>query len=158
MASFKIVPVVDPTQVQSCLLGSDTVANGGNLVDADIGKPVKLVATDRYDLCADGDEIEGFVDSISASSVGGYSFGTIRKGPFIRVELSGDAAVGSLVEAAAPAAAGTAETNGLPVVSAHVEVITTVTTLRDSTFKHNYRVVSGTGLDGDLTAVVERVI
>ncbi len=157
MSSFKIMPVVDPSQVQSCLLGSDTVANSGNLVDADIGKPVKLVATDRYDLCDNGDEIEGFINSIEPASVGGYSFGTIRKGPFIAVELDGDAAVGSLVEAAANGAAGTANANGLPIVSAHTEVITTVTTLRDTTFKHNYRVVSGTGLDGDLTAVVERV-
>lgn len=157
MASFKIRPVVDPTQVQTCLLGSDTVANGGNLVDADIGKPVKLVATDRYDLCVDGDEIAGFINSIEPASVGGYSYGTIRKGPFIAVELSGDAAVGTLVEAAAITAAGTALANGLPIVSVHVEDITTVTTLRDSTFKTNYRVVSGTGLDGDKTAVVERV-
>ena len=157
MASFKISPVVDPSQVQSCLLGSDTVANGGGLVDADIGKPVKLVATDRYDLCVDGDEITGFVNSIEPASVGGYAFGTIRKGPFIAVELDGDAAIGTLVEAAAITAAGTALANGLPVVSVHVEDITTVTTLRDTTFKTNYRVVSGTGLDGDLTAVVERV-
>jgi hypothetical protein len=157
MASFKISQVVDPTQVQSCLLGSDIVANGGGLVDADIGKPVKLVATDRYDLCAVGDEIADFIQTIEPASVGGYSFGTIRKGPFIAVELSGAAAVGTLVEAAAITAAGTALANGLPIVSVHVEDITTVTTLRDTTFKTNYRVVSGTGLAGDLTAVVERV-
>lgn len=157
MASFKLVPLVDPSQVQSCLLGADTVANGGGLVDADIGKPVKLVATDRYAICADGDEIAGFVASIEPASVGGYTFGTIRKGPFVAVELDGAAAIGTLVEAAAPAANGTAEANGLPKVSVHVEDITSVTTLRDTTFKTNYRVVSGTGLTGDTTAVVERV-
>ena len=157
MASFKIQPVVDPTQVFSCLLGADTVANGGGLVDADIGKPVTLTASDRYALAADGARIDGFVASIEPATVGGYTFGTIRKGPFVRAKLSGAAAVGTIVEAGLNAAAGTALVDGLPVVSAHVPDITTVTTLRDTTFINNYRVVSGTGLDGDLTAVLERV-
>ena len=147
MASFKISPVVDPSQVQSCLLGADTVANGGGLVDADIGKPVKLVATDRYAICADGDPIDGFLASIEPSTVGGYTFGTIRKGPFVKVELDGDSAIGTYVAAADPAANGTAEANGLPKVSVHTPAAADAA---------KWRVVSGTGLDTDTTAVVER--
>ncbi len=148
MGSFTITPVVDPSQVMSCLLGTDTVANSGGLVDADIGKPVKLVAKDRYALCEDGDPIEGFLDSVETYTLGGYAFGAIRKGPFIRVELDGAVTIGNYVAAAAPAAAGVAEANGLPKVSTHTVAATDAA---------RYRLVSGTGLSGDKTAVVEHV-
>ena len=64
----------------SAKLGTGTVAAGGNLTDADIGKPVKLAAANTYALCADGDGIDGFLVSVDAFTQDGYAFGTVQIG------------------------------------------------------------------------------
>jgi len=153
--SFKIQPVAGATIV-SAKLGTDTVANGGGLTDADIGKPVKLSAADTYSLCAAGDQIDGFLVGINPETQDGYTFGSVQIDGYVRVELSGAATVGSLVAAATPAAAGTAEANGLGKVQAHTLATADVASLAASIFAINWRVVSGTGLDGDTTAVIEK--
>lgn len=92
--------------------------------DADIGKPVKLATStpaENYILCADGDEIEGFVVALDGGTVNdGFAFGSVRKREYQYVKNSGAAAiaVGATVVAAAPSALGTAETNGLAKVKA----------------------------------------
>jgi len=117
------------------------------ITDADIGKPVKLVAADTYGLCADGDVIEGFLLSIDAATQAGLPFGTVQIDGYKRVELDGDVAIGAAVEAAAPAAAGTAEANGLGKVSTHTVLATDM---------FIWRLVSGTGTGGDTTAIIEK--
>lgn len=128
-------------------LGTNTVALAGNLVDADVGKPVKIVGSSRYGLCADGDVIEGWLESVNPDTDGGYAYGTVQLGGKRYVQLSGDVAIGALVAAGAPATAGTAETNHLGKVSTHVGA---------TTDQARWQLVESTGLDGDLTAVVKR--
>lgn len=167
MDKVKIGPTIDPglSDYITVKLGTDTVANGGNLNDNDIGKPVKLVAADRYGLCADGDQIEGFLIAVDPATSGGYAMGTVQCAGRKRVELDGNTAIGAFVAAAAPAAAKTAETNGLGKVSTYAGVVGATATAAEvgvaptitvSVDTHRWRLVSGTGLDEDTTAVIER--
>jgi len=127
------------------------------ITDADIGKPLKLISADTYGLCADGDMIEGFLVALNPETAGGAPFGTVQLGGYKRVELDGAVAIGSLVEAAAPAAAGTAEANGLGKVSVHTISTVDVASLAASTFTVNWQLVSGTGLDGDTSAIIYKL-
>lgn len=143
----------------SAKLGTGTKAAGGNLVDADVGKPVKLTAAGVYALCADGDNIDGFLDSVSEFTQDGYSFGTVQTGGRRWVTLSGNCAVGKCVEAADPAAAGTAETSGFGQVSIHaghaLGVAATVDQSLPFIVSKKWRVISGAGTNGTV-ALVEK--
>jgi hypothetical protein len=80
--------------------------------DADVGKPVKLSATaNAVDLCADGDAIYGWIDSIETSTSNGRVVAAILEKGTCRVTTSGAVAIGDVVEAGANAAAGTAPTS-----------------------------------------------
>ena len=120
------------------------------ITDADIGKPVKLVAADTYGLCTAGDAIEGFIVGLNPDTKDGLPFGTVQTGGYKRVELDGAVAIGALVAAGASAAAGTSEVNGLGKVQLHTVTDTSALTV----FPINWKLVSGTGLDGDTTAVI----
>ncbi len=145
MAKFKISEVVDPSANMTVLLGASTSTP---LNDNDIGKPLKWAGTDRYVLCANGDPIEGFLASVQDATADGYAVGTMiaaKSGTLKRVELDGAVTLGAYVEAAAPAAVNTAEANGLGKVSVRATPVAG---------DNHWRLVSGTGLDGDTTAVV----
>lgn len=115
--------------------------------DADVGKPVKLSATDTVALCADGDDIYGFITSIEPATADGKKIVGVQISGRIWVELDGAAAVGTVVEAAANAAAGTANTSGYGIVSVHTMVSDTVANLAASLQLKSWLVISGTGLD-----------
>jgi hypothetical protein len=157
MAKFKFLPTVDVSGYFSAKLK-------GALTDADVGKPFKLSVdtTDTYELCADGDGIDAFLVSLEAATADGLKFGTLNKGDRVRCEASGSMTIGDYVEAGAVAAAGTAETNGLPLVSTHAMDSTTAITLLADMLKVNWRVISGTTANGtvtsgDLTVIIERL-
>lgn len=78
-------------------------ATNAKMVDADVGFPVKLAADSRFDKCADGNEIEGFVKSIEQFTVENSSFGGVIIGGFKNVTVYGAIAIGDYV---------VAETNG----------------------------------------------
>ncbi len=80
----------------------------------DIGKPVKL-AGETTGLCAFGDEIYGFVESVEVGSDQGYSYGAVLCDPgheVIAKDEANDLAVGDLVVAGTPTALGTVTPNG----------------------------------------------
>ena len=143
MAKFKMSEVIDSDAWVSCKFTS-------GITDADIGKPVKLSAADTYTLCTAADQIEGFIAGVNPATQAGLPFGTVQTGGYKRVELDGIVAIGGYVAAGTIAAAGTAEANGLGTVAAH-----TLTAVADALFK--WRLVSGTGADEDITAIIERV-
>jgi len=147
MAKFTFKALVDERDLITAKLGTDTVANSGDLNGNDIGKPLKLTAADTYDLCADGDQIDGWLYSVESYTADGYAVGTVQVSGRRRVELSGDSAIGTIVEAAANTARTVAPTNGLGVVSTHTHVTAT---------RKLWRVISGTGLSGDTTCIVEK--
>jgi hypothetical protein len=74
-------------------------ATGAKMVDADVGFPVKLAADSQFDKCATGDNIEGFVNSISGFTVENHSFGGVQVGGFKAVTAYGAIAIGDYVVA-----------------------------------------------------------
>lgn len=160
MAKFKMKPTVDVSAYFTAKLK-------GNVTDADVGKPVKLSidTTDTYELCADGDGIDAFIAGIEPATADGLHLATLngnKVGARQRVEASGAMTVGDLVEAGAVAAAGTAETNKLALVSTHVMDSTSAATLLADTFNVNWRVISGNTTNGvittgDTTVIIERL-
>lgn len=60
-------------------LGAGTTTSD-NMSTYDEGKLVKQVATDRWDLCAAGDAIDGVISSVEPATSGGYSIGGILRG------------------------------------------------------------------------------
>ena len=152
MPSFKFKEMVDERDTTTAKLGTDTVANAGDLNGNDVGKPLKLTAADTYGLCADGDDIDGFLMSVEPYTSDGYAVGTVQLGGRKRVELDGNAAVGTIVEAGTMAARTVKEANGLGVVSVHAIDTDAALTIPSKRWK----VISGTGLDEDTTCIVEK--
>lgn len=172
MAKFSFKELVSDGDIITAKIGSDTVANSGNLVDNDIGKPVKLSAADTYNLCSDGDLIDGFLIAVEPYTADGWAIGSVQIGGRKRVELDVACAIGNLVEAGTMAAAGTAEANGLGVVSIKSDVAADLATDASGTLiaasvnavlaaallpPSRWRLISGTGLDEDTTAIVEKI-
>lgn len=84
--------------------------SSGDASSVDIGKPVKLSGS-AVVLCAAGDEIYGFIESVNAGTTGGYSVGGVLCDSGCEVyatDADDDLVVGDLVVAKAPAAFGTA--------------------------------------------------
>ncbi len=165
MNSFKMLPRVDDNIYTTAKIASA-------VTDADVGKPMKLSAADTYDLCADGDPIDGFLNSVEPHTSGGAVIGTVQVGGRRCVQLSGGVTIGDLVEAAAPATLNTAETSKLGKVSTKAAVAADLTDAASGALiaasvnaalaelllvRKKWQLVSGTGLTGDLTAVVERL-
>jgi hypothetical protein len=74
----RIVPTAPTEASKTVRLGAGTgAANNFDLKEQ--GKAVKLVAESRYDLCAAGDEIEGFITSVEGATQNGYSIGGIAQ-------------------------------------------------------------------------------
>lgn len=141
----------DINYVISAKLGTNTVANSGHLTDADIGKPVKLLAAGRYGLCADGDNIDGFLVGVDPETVDGYAFGSVQIGGRVYAQLDGASTFGYVVEAGTMAAARTAETSGYGKVSSHAgyALITTDTVdeIRPMILAKKWRIISGAVTD-----------
>ena len=138
----------------SAKLGTNTVANSGHLTDADVGKPLKLLADGRYGLCADGDGIDGWLVSVEPYTQDGYAFGTVQIGGRVKAVCDGAITFGYMVEAAAPAAARTAETSygKVSVSGEYAAGVDTVAELLPYMQRKKWKVISGTG--GDTTTVV----
>jgi hypothetical protein len=77
MAKFQMGVTLSEDAYVTARLGAGTGA-GNNLADAERGKAVKLVADSRFDLCAQGDPIEGFIASIESATLDGYTLGSVQ--------------------------------------------------------------------------------
>lgn len=119
----------------------------GAITDNDVGKPVKIASTDLLELCADGDQIHGFIATVEP---GGTADGKVVV--IINVSgrqyaiLSGSSTFGGMVEAAANTAAGTAKAGNYGLVSTHTVVTATV---------KMWKIISGAVTDG-ATVLLEK--
>ena len=125
----------------------------------EVGKPVKLAGDSRFDLCAAGNEIEGFITSVESSTQNDFSIGGVHEfGRYFALADGLQATPGSAknkieknVVAGNITAKGTA-LNGYPKVCK--------ATAAGNTLNFKWRVVSlwtaGTGAVGT-TIVIERV-
>lgn len=87
----------------------------------DLGKLVKMGAEQNYVLCAAGDEVEGYLDSVEGGTRGGHSFGGVaRRGRLYAVIGAGQgvtpAAVLDYIVADDQVAFGTKPTAAYPAV------------------------------------------
>ncbi len=160
---FQIKSTINRTTVTTVRLGAglDSVAGNG-MRDADRLKFIKLVAESRYDLCAAGDDIEGWVSSVDTSTADGYTTGGRANGGLLDVCFDGLQAtpgtgtvnIGDYVVCGTVVAKQTALTTAFPKVC----TATTQATAKSSPFA--MRVVSlgsaGTGAVGTF-GVVEHV-
>lgn len=154
MAKFQMKELVGLEPITS-RLGAGT-GSSNHVTDVEIGKAVKLVGDSRYDLCAAGDQVEGFITAVESYTADNYSIGSVQVTGRKRVTLdglqatpgTGTVAVGDFVVAGTAVAKGTALSTPAKVCKA-----TTQTGMY-----HAWRVVSleGTGAVGQI-AVIERV-
>jgi len=155
MAKFKMKELVGLEPITARLGAGSGAAN--NVDDKEIGKPVKLVGDSQYNLCAAGDQIEGFVSAVEGATADGFSIGSVQTEGRKRVTLdglqatpgTGVIAVGDFVVAGTAVAKGTTLGSALPKVCK-------ATTQTGMYFA--WRVVSldGTTAVGQ-TALIERV-
>lgn len=156
-ANHFIVPQLPIDDVTPVRLGAGNTAND-RMSDVDEGKAVKLVAESRYDLCAVGDKIEGFIVNIETATSGGYTVGGVVSDDKVFATADGlqatpgvgAIAVGDYVVAGSQTAKGTALTAFAKVCKATSQAYGAFT----------WRVVSlgatGTGAVGT-QIVIERV-
>lgn len=143
--AFDVTVPVPPGSVTSAALGPNSSTK---FAQNDVGKLVKLGSAQNYVLCADGDEVEGFVTSVEPFTVNdGFSFGGVQRWgrleAVVGAEEAGTVAVGEYVVAAAQTALGTA---GTPKVKGGTPT---------KFLWRCIRVKSGTGAAGD-TVIIER--
>lgn len=112
---FRITETIHSEKVKTVRLGTSN-EEAGRYSDADVGKPVKLVGESRYALCAEGDMIEGYINSVNPGTQDGYTIGGIISTGYKEVTFGASVEVGDYVVAGAPVAAGTALTAPLAVV------------------------------------------
>ena len=160
MAKFMMKETIPTDARHTARLGAGTGA-ANHLTDAEVGKAVKLVGESRYDLCAAGDNIEGFITSIEPATVDDYTLGSVQVTGRKEVTFdglegtpgTGTIAVGDYVNMGTVVAKGTALTTANKVTKA-----TTQTNVSNSPFA--WRVVSlgaaGTGAVGT-TGIIEKV-
>jgi len=73
MSTFNFTDLVDLKAHYSTCFGARAA---DKFTEEDVGKPIKMGALQNYVLCDDGDDIEGFVSSISPMTYNdGFSFG-----------------------------------------------------------------------------------
>lgn len=151
MTQFVFTELVDGALTHSATLGASAAAK---FTDADRNKPVKLgTGPSNYVLCADGDDIEGYVHSLETYTVNdGYSFGSVRRKGRKIAQLAGPAGVGAFVVAAANPALGTPLPGGsTSAVGQHVPMGRPLVKA-GAGVNHKWRVIriiSGTGVAGD---------
>lgn len=143
MARFKTGPLVGEGRYNETWLISSSVD------DNDVGKPVKVsTATDNLvELCSDGDQIYGFIESVETGTTDGYVKITVKAAGRVWVETSGTVVRGGMVEAAANTAAGVAKAGDYGLVSAH-----TVATGTEKMWK----VISGATLTDGNTILISK--
>ena len=154
MAKFQMKELVG-TELITARLGAGS-GSANYVDDKEIGKPVKLVGVSQFNLCAAGDQIEGFIGAVETYTADDFSIGSVQIDRRKRVTLdglqatpgTGTCAVGDYVVAGTAVAKGTALTVPPKVCKA-----TTQTGMY-----YAWRIVSleGTGAVGQI-AVIERI-
>ena len=155
MAKFKMQPTVD-TECITARLGAGS-GSANYVTDLELGKPVKLAGDSQYNLCAAGDQIEGFIRAVETWTADDFSIGSVQYEGRVKVTLdglqatpgTGAIAVGDYV------VAGTAVAKGTSLGTADPKVCKATT---QTGMYFAWRVVSldGTTAVGQ-TATIERV-
>jgi hypothetical protein len=93
MAKFQITETIHSDRIITARLGASGAGNTYD--DSEVGKAVKLSATDAYALCAAGDAIEGVVSSVNDGTYDSFSIGAVRVSGYKNVVFDGSQAAGT---------------------------------------------------------------
>lgn len=154
MAKFQMKELIGTEPITARLGAGSGSAN--YVTDVEIGKSVKLAGDSQYNLCAAGDQIEGFITAVETYTADDFSIGSVQFEGRKRVTLdglqatpgTGNCAVGDYVVAGTAVAKGTALTVPPKVCKA--------TTQTGMYFAWRIVSLEGTGAVGQI-AVIERV-
>ena len=154
MAKFQMKELIGTEPITARLGAGSGSAN--YVTDVEIGKSVKLIGDSLYNLCAAGDQIEGFITAVETYTADDFSIGSVQFQGRKRVTLdglqatpgTGTCAVGDYVVAGTAVAKGTALTVPPKVCKA--------TTQTGMYFAWRIVSLEGTGAVGQI-AVIERV-
>ena len=154
MAKFQMKELIGTEPITARLGAGSGSAN--YVTDVEIGKSVKLAGDSQYNLCAAGDQIEGFVAAVETYTADDFSIGSVQLAGRKRVTLdglqatpgTGTCAIGDYVVAGTAVAKGTALTVPPKVCKA--------TTQTGMYFAWRIVSLEGTGAVGQI-AVIERV-
>ncbi len=155
---FYIVPTAPSKPAMTVRLGAGNTA-GDRFDLKELGKAVKLVAESRFNLCAAGDEIEGFLASLEQAPQDGYSIGGIEDSGVRMVIADGlQATPGTGVIALGEyVVAGTAVAKGTALTGTYQKVCSATTQATAKSSPYAWRVVSlgpvGTGAVGTIIAI-----
>ena len=116
MAKFQMKELIGTEPITARLGAGSGSAN--YVTDVEIGKSVKLAGDSQYNLCAAGDQIEGFITAVETYTADDFSIGSVQFEGRKRVTLdglqatpgTGTCAVGDYVVAGTAVAKGTALT------------------------------------------------
>lgn len=155
MAKFQMKEYVGGEALITARIGAGS-GSANYMTDLELNKTVKLVADSQYNLCAAGDQIEGFLNAVEGYTADDFSIGSIQECDRKRVTLdgiqatpgTGTCAVGDYVVAGTAVAKGTALTVPPKVCKA--------TTQTGMYFAWRIVSLEGTGAVGQF-AVIERV-
>lgn len=134
MAKFIMTETIHSQPVKTARLGASGSSN--RYSDKEVGKAVKQTAESQFVLCAAGDPIEGFVDSVNVGVYDDYSIGGVVSTGYKAVVFdgleatpgTGTIAVGDYVVAGTMVAKDTALTGKQKVTKATNQPGATVTT------------------------------
>ncbi len=102
-----LAPTIHTEKIRTVNFGT----NAQKFTSAEIGKAVKLIGPDTYGLCAEGDKIEGIIDSsdwsLYGATRGGFSTGGIRCSGYVEVVATTALTFGALVAAGIQPVLGT---------------------------------------------------
>ena len=154
MAKFQMKELIGTEPITARLGAGSGSAN--YVTDVEIGKSVKLAGDSQYNLCAAGDQIEGFITAVETYTADDFSIGSVQFEGRKRVTLdglqatpgTGTCAIGDYCVAGTAVAKGTALTVPMKVCKA--------TTQTGMYFAWRIVSLEGTGAVGQI-AVIERV-
>ncbi len=154
MAKFQMKELIGTEPITARLGAGSGSAN--YVTDVEIGKSVKLAGDSQYNLCAAGDQIEGFITAVETYTADDFSIGSVQFAGRKRVTLdglqgtpgTGNCAIGDYCVAGTAVAKGTALTVPPKVCKA--------TTQTGMYFAWRIVSLEGTGAVGQI-AVIERV-
>lgn len=158
-----IQPTVPDDAGVACRLGAGNTAND-RLTTVEERKFAKLVGESRYDLCAVGDAIEGWIYAVEVAPQNGYTIGSVVQRGRQRVIFDGTQAagtgaiaIGTYVVAGTPVAKGTSLGQSIAAANTYPKVRSATSQTPGA---YNWRVVSlgqaGTGAVGTV-GVIERI-
>jgi hypothetical protein len=155
MAKFQMKELIGVEPITARLGAGSGSAN--YVTDVEIGKAVKLAGDSQYNLCAAGDQIEGFITAVETYTADDFSIGSVETKGRKRVILdgiqatpgTGTCAVGDYVVAGSATVKGTA-------LSSYCPKVCKATTQTGMYFAWRIVALEGTGAVGQY-AVIERV-